>query len=214
MTGWTYIIIGVFFVALGTVSIGYGWHILGRSSSPATSNAEQAVNIRSSSIGGDVVLGDKSTISQTSDEELIEWRKATVKIKRAFEDFDRYLSILLEEHHKDIDGIAQRHNFHGTYSSGPHLKEQYELARKKRRDISTAWLELKRKVEDELLGSGQAELSDADLKNQYARAEEAKDQAQQEVLDATHNYFTSRSATFSLVDLDRLKQAVLNDEPL
>ena len=44
MTGWTYIVIGVFLMALGTISIGYGWHILGRpSSSPAISNVEQVV---------------------------------------------------------------------------------------------------------------------------------------------------------------------------
>lgn len=205
-------------VASGTLLIFVRFTILQDRGVPHAGNdtdrAQQTVNIQGSSIGGDVVLGDKSATSQVSDEALVRRQRVGVKIRRAFEDFSSHLSTFLEQHRKDIDNVAQRHNFYNTYSSGPHLREQHELARKKRREISSAWLELKRKVEDELLESGQTELPDGELKNQYTLAEEAKGQAQEEVLEATHNYFVSRSATFSVPDLEKLKQAILNDEPL
>ena len=183
------------------------------SKAPIRADRLMQTDMRGSSISGDMVLGDKYTAPQEQDRMLLKQRRATIKIKRLFEDFADYLKKIVEQHRKDIDQIAQLHNFRNTYSSGPHLREQYDMVLKKRREILEKWIQLKRQVEDELLESGHTELTDEELKQEYDLAENKKDRAREEILEMAQRYFTSRSATFSIPDLEKLKQRVLDDKP-
>ena len=165
------------------------------------------------SVGGDLVLGDKSGYAEP--EKTLKQKHANLKVERLLEDFSDYLKHVSEQHRKEIDQVAQRHVVRNTYSSGPHIREQYELARTRRREISRKQTELKRNIEDELLSLGQLNLTDEALQRRYAAVEAEAEQAQAGVLDATHAYFASRSHTFPPVaELEKLRQAILDDKSI
>ncbi|GEM_PF-5683099 len=175
---------------------------------------KQKVSV-SGSVHGDIIQGNKYGFFEIDSDKKLKQKHATLKIQRLFEDFSVYLKDTAEKHNKEINQIAQQHNYRGTYSSGPHIREQYELARIRRREISSKQVELKRRMEDEALSAGQSELTDEELKRQYVAAEAAAEQLRSDVLDATHSYFASRRHTFpQITELEKLRQAIIDDKPI
>lgn len=148
----------VFLLAFGFMTIsGYKakeawdkWHCV----TPAIQSIATQQNI-----AGDLVNGDKIVIGNhiniTGANPLLEKSSmvdvAKLKIKRAFEDFDKNIAAIAESFPEEAETIAEQFNARGMLRSGLHIKAQMDLSVNTKKKLDGEINGLERKIEDILI---------------------------------------------------------------
>ena len=125
------------------------------------------------------------------------------------DDYESYLSKIVDAHSKDIDRIAQEMNYNNRYSSGPHIGAQFDLANKHREEVSGKWIDFTRKIQDALLANGKIEFPDDKLRMRYVEIQQKSENTLERIADLTVEYFGKRSATFSPQQIDAARKQLL-----
>lgn len=139
------------------------------------------------------------------------YQKPYIEIKREVADFSSFLKEMIPQHKKSINEIAQRMNKNGMYSSGPHIKEQYELVKANQKKIDNQWEISKRRIEDTLIKNTKTQIEDKILKKEYEKIQQDKDTVINEIMNITDEYFARRSGTFDKNTIDPIKKVVFEE---
>ena len=77
---------------------------------------------------------------------------AKLKIKRAFEDFDKALDEITSNFHKESNNIANLFNLNGMLGNGEHIQKQIDLSINTKKELDRQSQDLQRKIENVLIG--------------------------------------------------------------
>ena len=104
---------------------------------------------------------------------------AKLKIKRAFEDFNKIIIDIDKGFPKESETIAAQFNARGTIASGMHIKAQMDLSLNTKRKLDEEYEKLKRKIEDiliEVVGKISLDSAGAEFGAEQKLLDEAKKQ--------------------------------------
>ncbi len=160
-----------------------------------------------------VVVGVWTSVlyySQNVQKTAVEHDRYRLNVQRSLDDFSVYLHGTVERHQKEIDRIAQEMNFRGLYSSGPHLKAQYELVKQTQNDINAEWKKITRQIEDLTMERGERQLVDKDLGQRLKEIETKKNEIILQIRQMTDTYFNSRN-TFQKQEVEAAGKQILGN---
>ena len=175
-----WIIIGIIAGAISLFAVPYGFHL---KSQDKKTIATPEVRVR-----GDFVNGNKTVIENQvnvnhviggSTDSNAKIDIAKLKIKRAFDDFDKMLEEIVSNFPKGSEQIAAQFNSRGTMSSGMHIKAQMNFAIGIKKKLDQEYESLKRKIEDilvEVLNKTSLQAAGSEFNEEWKRLEVAKNQ--------------------------------------
>lgn len=97
------------------------------------------------------IAGNIASASQPLSEDTTKVDVTKLKIKRAFEDFDKAIDEIASNFPKESDKIANLYNAHGVLGSGEHIQKQMDLSINTKKELDQQLQDLQRKIENALI---------------------------------------------------------------